>query len=132
MLNCFELAYCLRFVTAKKCYGPLGAEEINRAELRALKLLQSMGFPDDLRKLRAGEFSKTKFANLNPFFDENGLVRIGGRLRMSEITPAQKHPVILSSKHRLTDNIIRETHEKHYHAGIQTTYTPPKILVVRR
>lgn len=40
---------------------------------------------------------------------------------MSNLTSATKHPILLPSRHRLTDSIIREIHEKHHHAGIQTT-----------
>lgn len=40
---------------------------------------------------------------------------------MSKLTTAQKHPILLPNQHNITDCIIRETHERYYHSGIQTT-----------
>ncbi|XP_011643308.1 uncharacterized protein LOC105431069 [Pogonomyrmex barbatus] len=40
---------------------------------------------------------------------------------MSELKFSQKHPILLPSRHFLTDLIIRETHERYYHAGSQMT-----------
>lgn len=59
---------------------------------------------------------------MNPFIDDNDLIRVGGRLQKSDLTFTQKHPILLPSRHHVTDIIIREIHEKHYHAGIQTTH----------
>jgi len=116
------IAYCFRFLPTTRHNGPLTAEEINNAEIKILKLLQAVQFPDEIKRLK-DRFStnKSKFANLNPFLDQNGLIRVGGRLRMSNLTFDQKHPILLPNRHCLTDRIIRETHETHYHAGIQTT-----------
>jgi len=116
------VAYCFRFLPTTRHNGPLIAEEINKAEIKILKLLQAVQFPDEIKRLK-DKFStnKSKFANLNPFLDQNGLIRVGGRLRMSNLTFDQKHPILLPNRHCLTDRIIRETHETHYHAGIQTT-----------
>jgi len=47
--------------------------------------------------------------------DENGLLRFGGRLQKSNLTFSKKHPILLPSRHAVTDRIIRETHEKHHH-----------------
>lgn len=46
---------------------------------------------------------------------------MGGRLQSSKLTFLQKHPILLPSRNNLTDRIIREIHEKYYHAGFQTT-----------
>lgn len=64
---------------------------------------------------------KGRLINLNRFLDDNGLLRVGGCLRKSNLTSQQKHPILIPSRHRLTDQIIREIHETHYHTGIQTT-----------
>jgi len=64
---------------------------------------------------------KSRIANLSPFIDELGLIHVGRRLRRSQLTFSQKHPTLLPSRHFLTDLIIRQIHETHFHAGIQTT-----------
>ena len=55
---------------------------------------------------------------LDPFFDQNGLVRVGGRLgKMEEFAEEVKDPVILPRKGHITELIIRNAHEKTAHAG---------------
>ncbi|KYN05838.1 hypothetical protein ALC62_03227 [Cyphomyrmex costatus] len=115
------VAYCLRFLPANKHRGLPCAEEIGNAEMLVLKLLQAIRFSDEIKQLNMGVLKKSKFISLNPFLDEHGLIRVGGRLRKSALSFDQKHPILLPNRHRLTDLIIRGIHENHYHAGIQTT-----------
>ncbi|XP_011691571.1 PREDICTED: uncharacterized protein LOC105452295 [Wasmannia auropunctata] len=117
------VAHCLRWRPDNKCTGTLKATEINAAEIRILRILQSTQFLNEIKALTENKDlpNKSKIANLNPFIDENGLIRVGGRLQSSQLTFAQRHPILLPSRHHLTDCIIRETHERHYHAGIQST-----------
>ncbi|XP_039304898.1 uncharacterized protein LOC105203341 [Solenopsis invicta] len=116
------VAYCRRFRTRKEHSGPLHAKELDEAEIRVLKLLQGSRFTDEIAKLKNNKLSHTnKIANLNPFLDENGVIRVGGRLQASNRPFAQKHQILLPSRHSLTDSIIRETHEKYHHPGIVTT-----------
>ena len=50
--------------------------------------------------------------------DENGLIRVGGRLAKSPEFPEDfKHPVILPKKSFVVDLIICDAHEKVAHAG---------------
>jgi len=73
------VAYCFRFLPTTKHNEPLIAEEINKAEIRVLKLLQAVQFPNEIKRLNDKfSTSKGKFANLNPFLDQNGLIRVGG------------------------------------------------------
>lgn len=115
------VAYCLRFRSANKHVGSLTAEEINEAERRIVRQLQTQ-FSEEIKLLKGQQpIIRGKLNGLNPFLDENGLIRVGGRLRKSNLTSAQKHPILIPNRHRLTDQIIREIHETHYHTGIQTT-----------
>ncbi|XP_033229062.1 uncharacterized protein LOC117180681 [Belonocnema kinseyi] len=61
-------------------------------------------------------------SKLSPFLDEHGLLRVGGRLKKSDLAYDTKHPLLLSSQHHLTDIIIREIHERTKHAGISLTF----------
>ena len=60
---------------------------------------------------------KSSLLSLHPFIGENGLVRVGGRLKNALIPYSQKFPIILPSKHKLTELIIRDAHHKQLHAG---------------
>jgi len=127
---CRIMAYCLRaFRPTHKYSGSLLVEEINEAETRILKIFQTIHFSDDITKFKNTHLPyKGKFIDLNPFLDENGLIRVGGRLQMANLTFSQKHPILLPSRHQITDQIIREIHETHFHAGIQTTLYTGCIL----
>ncbi|XP_025997421.1 uncharacterized protein LOC113005763 [Solenopsis invicta] len=115
------IAWCLRFRSNNKYTGNLCADEINNAELRVLKLLQDSQFSEVIQELKKNIAYKGKYANLNPFLDEIGLIRVSGRIQRSNLSFSQKHPILLPNRHHITDNIIRELHEKHHHTGIQTT-----------
>lgn len=119
---CRIIAYCLRFRSINKYDGTLNTEEINKAEICILKLMQTEQFSNEIRKLKNKQaITKGKLVSLNPFLDNNDLIRVGGRLQKSKLTFSQKHPILLPNRHRLTDQIIREFHENYYHAGIKTT-----------
>lgn len=53
--------------------------------------------------------------------DEEGLLRVGGRLNHANISFDQKHPIILPQSHPYTTLSIEEAHNKHFLAGPQTT-----------
>lgn len=94
--------------------------EIKAAWETAIKLTQAEAFEDEIRQLKKGQNStKNKISMLNPFIDETGLLRVGGRLKAAPITIDQKHPVLLPKKHHLTTLIIRDAHHKNHHAGAQ-------------
>ncbi|XP_011858632.1 PREDICTED: uncharacterized protein LOC105556166, partial [Vollenhovia emeryi] len=58
---------------------------------------------------------------LNPFLDEAGILRVGGRLKLSHLPYNAKHPALLPGRHPLSHLIIRHEHERHLHAGPQAT-----------
>lgn len=56
---------------------------------------------------------------MHPFFDDDGIIRAGGRLRHAPIEYSRKYPIILPKKHHLTELIIRDAHYRNLHAGTQ-------------
>ena len=60
-------------------------------------------------------------ANLSPIIDEHGVLRVGGRLRNSDLTYRQKHPIFLPYKHNLSLAIISHYHHKTGHQGKHIT-----------
>ena len=54
---------------------------------------------------------------LSPFIDNDGLLRVGGRLRHAPLPYHNKYPIILSPKCNLTPLIVRHYHEKTRHQG---------------
>ncbi|XP_011685487.1 PREDICTED: uncharacterized protein LOC105448539 [Wasmannia auropunctata] len=102
--------------------GELCIKELDEAEIRVMKIIQASCFACELNELTKKQaIKKSNIAALNPFIDSNGLIRVGGRLKNSELTFSRKHPILIPNRHFLTDLIIRETHERYHHTGIQTT-----------
>ena len=54
---------------------------------------------------------------LDPFMDEHGLLRVGGRLQRAGLTYDQTHPLIVPRRHILTNRLIVSYHVKHLHVG---------------
>lgn len=88
-----------------------------------LKLLQQSAFLSEINNLRndlcIGKSSK--LLPLHPFLDKDGIMRVGGRLRNSNIPYSQKHPILLPKSHYVTKLIIESEHINGLHSGIQST-----------
>ncbi|XP_066597118.1 uncharacterized protein [Prorops nasuta] len=116
------VAYCLRFCLKRKYVGRLTIEEINKAETRVLKLIQQSSFAEEITRInRSKDYSKGPLVALCPFIDDSGLIRVGGRLKKSKLSFSVRHPILLPSRHPITDIIIRDIHNQNHHSGIQTT-----------
>ena len=77
------------------------------------KSVQRYHFKDEINKLQQGKpFLKTNpLRKLDPFLDETGLLRVGGRLRRSSgIEFDGKCPIILPKASYLTELLVRNTH----------------------
>lgn len=57
---------------------------------------------------------------LSPYLDDDGLLRVGGRIRESKLSMLQTNPVIIP-KHHISVLIVRHFHEKISHQGRQLT-----------
>ena len=54
---------------------------------------------------------------MDPFLDNDGVLRVGGRLRNAENPAAAKYPVVLPKKGHVTRLIISHYHDSIYHQG---------------
>ena len=100
----------------------IGVKEKRDTETKILRIIQAEQFKEHIDALLNSKSNRSsKLSALNPFIDEDGLMRVGGRLANSNLSREQRNPVLLPSRHHVTDLIIRETHLRNYHAGIQST-----------
>ena len=84
------IAYCCRFINIKVkkaiIHGPLTVKELEESKLRILAITQEEAFPRELADLQAKEdLDKKNHLSLNTFLRTDGLLRVGGRLRNTEI-----------------------------------------------
>lgn len=117
-------AWCLRFVhnshsINNKFLDNLSTIELDNALKRLVHLSQIDEFSDLIQTLKNKSEYKGKFANLSPFLDKEGLIRVGGRLQNSNFNFNKKHPLLISSKHSLTKLIFEHEHKRLLHGGPQ-------------
>ena len=62
-----------------------------------------------------------KLAQLSPFIDECGVLRVGGRLRHARVHYDHKFPALLPSDHPVTTLVVRHYHAQTKHQGRHLT-----------
>jgi hypothetical protein len=91
-------------------------KELRKAEVMILREVQRQIFGEDLQKIgdnKAGY--RGNLQGLSPFIDEDGLLRVGGRLNCKDLSYDTRHPIILPKQHHVTELIITYLHEKGCH-----------------
>ena len=106
------------------------AKELQEAMTVIIQAVQSESFPEELKaERRAAESNKpqtvpksSKLYRLDPFVDNNGVLRVGGRLRRATLEYGERHPVLMPSKNHVADLIARHYHKQVHHQGRQITH----------
>ncbi|XP_055714253.1 uncharacterized protein LOC129808500 [Phlebotomus papatasi] len=101
--------------------GRLSPREVKEAETTLLRHIQAESYPEELKSLYSGNSvsRQSRILNLNPFIDNNGIMRVGGRISHASVSYEQKFPIILPQSHRVTEMIVREIHQDLLHGGAQ-------------
>ena len=125
------MAWILRFKnncsTKPKLSGSLTAKEKQDAFFKIVSIVQQQQWPKELQVLDQQQTTEdngklvsvmrtSNICNLNPFLDENGILRVGGRLENSNKAFAAKHPVLLPYCH-LARIYFQDLHVQSLHAG---------------
>ena len=102
-----------------RCRKARTAGELSQARNVIIRTVQEDTYTDEYLKMRGGkELPKgNPLRNLSPFIDENGLLRIGGRLTGAGVGFDERHPVIIPGKHHLGSLLARHFHEQTKHQG---------------
>ena len=111
----------------------ISVEELKNAEATIIMELQREVFAEEIKVLRSsspGEFKRgevkdrnreikkvSQLYRLDPFLDQRGVLRVGGRLRHSSMPDDLKHPIILPRKSNITELVIKYYHNKCNHQG---------------
>ena len=102
--------------------GHLTLSEIKKAELAIFKRLQQEHFSEAILRLDNGNnlLRGDPLRKLNPFIDDRGLLRVGGRLHHASMSYENKHPIILSSKCAVVATLVNAIHKVLGHLGRET------------
>lgn len=98
---------------------PLQVHEIQSAEYLIFKHYQESDFADTLISIKKNvPISNKKLRRLSPFLDENGVLRVGGRLTKANLPYDSQHQIILQKDCAIALKIVRDCHLKNLHAGV--------------
>lgn len=100
----------------------LSASEYHTARVFWIRHIQAQLFASDLQALSSQKTlpSKSSLLSLHPFLDQDGIIRVGGRLAHAPVPFPTKHPIVLAA-HPLVTLIIVQAHTRALHAGTQLT-----------
>lgn len=122
------VAWVLRF--GSQCRGKgksdlslfLTLTELRLAKLAMMKHCQRTSYQEEFHQLQAKKTlaSGHSLASLSPFIDEEGLLRVGGRLQHADLSSAITHPIILDSRSHIVQLMVEQTHRTLLHAGSST------------
>lgn len=119
------VAYIYRFFhnlkSNSKLTGILTFQELDEALLTLCRIIQSERFSEEIKALKNNKIlsKNSKLISLDPFIDNKGILRVGGRLKNSDLKYDRKHPILLPAKHCFVDLIINYYHVIFLHAGPQ-------------
>ena len=98
-------------------------EELKRAEKEVIKSVQQRHFKEEIMALHNGNSlkSSSKIVKLDPFLDQDGILKVGGRIGKCDILDEVWHPILLPKSCKTADLIIQWCHNKVAHAGRSVT-----------
>lgn len=97
-------------------------EERKDAELVIIGMVQQAVFIDEIQSLQdkgkvTTKDKASKLHRLDPFLDEHGILRVGGRLERAALHPHIKHPAILPKTCHVSKLLIEHYHQQVQHQG---------------
>ena len=101
--------------------GKLRLKEIKVAEKELFKHEQKKHFTSTLQEIMKDRPASDKnMRKLKPFIDDNGLLRVGGRIENSDLNYEAKHPIILPKTSPIVVSLVNEAHKLLGHMGRST------------
>jgi len=125
------VAYCKRFISncknskANRLSATLSTQELDQALTCCVKIVQQESYAQVLKELGKKQVvaANSVLKTLHPFIDNEGLIRVGGRLQHSTLPYQTRHQMILPANHHFSRFIVSAEHLRLHHAG-------PQLLIV--
>ncbi|KAJ0169592.1 hypothetical protein K1T71_010808 [Dendrolimus kikuchii] len=120
------IAWCLRFINNAKCNklaritSGLTTDELEVALRILVKTEQTKGFSEEINYIKRQANCSRAIQKLNPYIDEMGLLRVGGRLKNSCLPQTAINPLLLPKSSRLSLLLIDYFHRLYLHCGPRT------------
>lgn len=94
-------------------------QDLEEATMNMVVCVQRVVFAEEIDCILKGKPVKGKLKNLNPVLDGKAL-RVGGRIRHSDLPKNQKHPLILPENNHFTEILVTNLHREHLHLGVNS------------
>lgn len=97
--------------------------ELSQSKTVIIRSVQQQAFKEELKCLGKGHKMprRSTLERLNPIIDEEGLLRIGGRLSSADLSKDEKHPLKMPHNHHVSTLLVRHFHEQVAHQGRHIT-----------
>ncbi|UYV61907.1 hypothetical protein LAZ67_1007032 [Cordylochernes scorpioides] len=122
------MAWCKRFINITRKQPTqrlsfLTSQDLKDSLLQIVKIIQRCEFTPEINACikNIPLPRKRKLISLNIFIDSQGILRVGGRLRHSDLDIDQKHPMLIPKDHFVTKLIVLHYHLNNLHSGTQLT-----------
>ncbi|XP_069101998.1 uncharacterized protein [Argopecten irradians] len=98
-------------------------ELIEKSRIFILKDVQEQVYNEELRCLRESKAvpSNSSISSLTPILDQDGILRVGGRLNRSNFSLEERNPIIVPGKHHVARLLIEHFHAEVRHQGRHLT-----------
>ena len=99
----------------------LRAEDLNFAEDTWIRGVHAHSFAMERQDHLHGYERSKHMKQFNLYLDEDKIIRYKGQINNADTTEESKNPVLLPSRHRYTELLIRERHDHVHHSGVRET-----------
>ena len=102
----------------------ISVAEIQAAETKLIQLMQKRAYGKEIECILSGDRAvknMKRLEKLDPMVDENGVLRVGGRLSQAKESEQFRFPIILPKKAILTRRLIEWHHKRIEHRGRHST-----------
>ena len=121
------VAWVLRFIfnsrhkLEDRRLGDVSYDEMQHARQVLIQQVQQQEFAAEVSALQRGHLvaKSSPLAQLTPYLDDEGLLRVQGRLQFSSLPPDKKHPIFFPKSH-FAVLLMRFQHFIMKHAGVST------------
>ena len=125
-------AYVLRFVQnlrkPSKNTRALTTPELHNARNVWIKNCQQVIYHKEISNMLSKSSPRTALVRqLRLFLDDTGLICCGGRIHNAPVSESAKFPRLLPPKDPFTELVIRDTHIRQLHAGVNSTLTALRL-----
>ena len=118
LMNTIAFSLTLRTKTRTKS---LTTDERKIAQSKSFMLIQQENFSDDYRDIKK-ESRMRKASNLSrfvPFLNNQGVLRVKGRLKHSNLAYERKQPILLTARHNAVQLMLQAEHKMNHHEGTE-------------